>query len=233
MELLLALAFVLATVHLLAGKLRFLDTVPRSRWLSAAGGISVAYVLVHLLPELAELQAHLNETLPAIALAVERHVYVVALVGLAAFYGIEHWSRRSGRDAEGVSPAAMFSFAMYCIYNAVIGYLLLQRDTIAEAVAFAVALGLHFVVNDYGLRQNHRSSYHRYGRWLLSAAVVAGAVIGYATAVSEVVIAGAVAFVGGGTILNVLKEELPEERESRFTAFLAGATLYTALLLLV
>ncbi len=45
---------VLAIVHLLAGKMRFLDVTPRSVWLSIAGGISVAYVFVHLLPDLAE-----------------------------------------------------------------------------------------------------------------------------------------------------------------------------------
>ena len=31
-------AAALALVHLLAGKLRFLEGIPRSRWLSAAGG---------------------------------------------------------------------------------------------------------------------------------------------------------------------------------------------------
>jgi hypothetical protein len=40
-------------VHAIGGRLRFLDVIPRSTWLSLAGGISVAYVFVHLLPELA------------------------------------------------------------------------------------------------------------------------------------------------------------------------------------
>ena len=34
-------------------------------------------------------------------------------------------------------------------------------------------------------------------------------------------------------MLNVLKEELPRERESRFWAFALGAALYSALLLAV
>ena len=50
----LAAVGVLAVVHLFAAHLRFLRGVPRSRWLSIAGGVSVAYVFVHLLPELAE-----------------------------------------------------------------------------------------------------------------------------------------------------------------------------------
>jgi hypothetical protein len=39
------------------------------------------------------------------------------------------------------------------------------------------------------------------------------------------------AFLAGGVILNVLKEELPEERQSRFWAFALGAGIYTVLLL--
>ena len=41
-------AIALALVHLFAGKLRFLHVIPRSRWLSMAGGASVAYVFLHL-----------------------------------------------------------------------------------------------------------------------------------------------------------------------------------------
>lgn len=43
----------LALFHLYASKL-FLDVIPRSRWLSMASGVSVAYVSVHLLPDLNE-----------------------------------------------------------------------------------------------------------------------------------------------------------------------------------
>lgn len=45
---------VLVAVHLFSHRLRFLDGTPRSIWLSLAGGVSVAYVFVHLLPELSE-----------------------------------------------------------------------------------------------------------------------------------------------------------------------------------
>ena len=39
------------------------------------------------------------------------------------------------------------------------------------------------------------------------------------------------AFLAGGIVLNVLKEELPEQRESHFWAFALGTGLYAALLL--
>ena len=44
-------AILLALAHIFAGKLRFLEGTPRSAWLSAASGVSVAYVFVHLLPD--------------------------------------------------------------------------------------------------------------------------------------------------------------------------------------
>jgi len=56
------LAVGLAGVHLFSSKLRFLDVTPRSIWLSIAGGISVAYVFAHILPDLAEEQETIRET---------------------------------------------------------------------------------------------------------------------------------------------------------------------------
>ena len=41
------------------------------------------------------------------------------------------------------------------------------------------------------------------------------------------------AFLAGGVVLNVMKEELPEERQSRFGAFLLGVAGYGGVLLAV
>ena len=226
----LAAAVVLAVLHLLAGRLRFLDGIPRSRWLSAAGGVSVAYVMVHLLPELAEYQEAISET--SVIASLERHVYVLALIGLAVFYGVERHARlrqKSGDGATGAGAATTFSFASYAVYNAIIGYLLVHRE--GGLIMFAIAMGLHFIVNDHALRDDHREAYHRYGRWIVSAAIVGGAVLGAVAEVAEPVVGLLIAFIGGGVILNVLKEELPEERDSRFGAFIAGAAVYTVVLL--
>lgn len=49
--LMIVIAFVL--VYVFGGRLAFLSNTPRSVWLSGAGGVSVAYVFMNLLPELA------------------------------------------------------------------------------------------------------------------------------------------------------------------------------------
>ena len=43
----------LVLVHVATPSLRFLGGTPRTLWLSVAGGVSVGYVSVHSLPELA------------------------------------------------------------------------------------------------------------------------------------------------------------------------------------
>lgn len=55
-------AVTLALIHLYSGKLRFLNTMPRSRWLSMASGVSVAYVFIHILPDLSEQQETISQT---------------------------------------------------------------------------------------------------------------------------------------------------------------------------
>lgn len=242
------LAVSLAAVHALAGRLRLLDRVPRSRWLSFAGGVSVSYVFVHLLPELGEHQEAFADVGPAAGFA-DRHVYLLALVGFASFYGLERLAQRSRvRRANGADPSdeagpeaatteGVFRLHVgsFALYNVLIGYLLVHRETpgVASLLFFAVAMGLHFLVNDTGLRHHHRRAYDRVGRWLLAGAVVVGWLVGSFLTVRSLTVGALTAFLGGGVVLNVIKEELPAERESRFWAFAVGATAYAALLLAV
>lgn len=233
-------AFVL--VHVFGGKLAFLSYTPRSVWLSAAGGVSVAYVFVHLLPELAEHQEVIGQRARGEGLlgAVESHAYLIALFGLGLFYGVERFARTAaGRRPVGErqeTPIGVFwiHLGAFALYNVLIGYLLLHREEndLRGLIIYAVAMSLHFIVNDQGLRQHHGTIYHLYGRWVLAAAPVAGFLFGLATDVSALLLSALFAFLAGGIILNVLKEELPEDRQSRFSAFALGSTSYAALLLL-
>ncbi len=235
-------AVALALIHVGAGRLRFLSYVPRSRSLSFAGGVSVAYVFVHLLPELNDAQASLSRAAPELALLAERHVYLIALLGLATFYGLDalalrsrhHHQSASGQDRTGPAVFAIH-IGSFALYNALVGYLLLHRESATDTalLLYAVAMALHFLVNDAALRHHHRQRYDTIGRWVVAGAILAGWGLGFATEIHEAAIATLVAFLAGGVILNVLKEEVPRERQSRFSAFAAGLALYAAVLLVV
>lgn len=239
----LAAVVALVLVHLFIGKLRFLEGTPRSVWLSIAGGVSVAYVFVHLLPDLSEAQESLAEMAEGGLGFLERHVYLLALVGLVVFYGLERaakGSRNTRRDVEtrDASSSGVFwvHVASFTAYNVLLGYLLHSQG--AEegrqfVTLFAIAMGLHFITTDFGLREHYSASYDRVARWVFSVALATGWAVSLIGEVSERVRAILLAFIAGGVVLNVLKEELPEERESRFWAFAIGAGCYAALLLAV
>lgn len=235
-----ACAAFLSGLHLAAGRLRSLDGIPRSRWLSLAGGIAIAYVFVHLLPELAEADEALAAT--GVLGFLERHAYLAALAGLVAFYALDAAALRSrtrrresvGEDRAGEGVLWVHA-ASYGLYNALIGYLVVRRadEGALGLVLFTVAIGVHFVVADAGLRDHHKHGYDRVVRWVLAAAVPAGLVAGALTAASDAALALLLAFLAGAVILNTIKEEVPGERRSRLAPFLAGAAAYAAVLLAV
>lgn len=237
-------AVVLAAIHFFAGRLRFLNVIPRSRWLSFSGGVSVAYVFIHILPQLSRHQQTIasSEAVNGTVIAfLEHHVYLVALLGLVLFYSLEQFVRRVKRSAghtqEHATPEGVFwlHIGAFAIYNTLVGYLLVHREEsgIVSLIWYTVALGLHFLVNDYGLRSHHPHRYHNLGRQVLAAAVVVGWFIAIITEVHPLLLALIFSFVGGSIILNVLKEELPEDRESRITAFMIGAIAYSLLLIML
>lgn len=238
-----AAATLLVVVHLSWRWLPELRSVPRSAVLSLGSGVSIAYVFLHLLPEVAHTQDRVAEEVDGSVLGVvESHAWVVALVGLAIIYVLEVVSRRSRRrasDGSGSSRAARrigwVSVVTYTVYNAVVGYLLFdQLERGATTLwLFALAMAVHFAVNDHGLRQHHGALYEHIGRWLVSAGVLLGWGVGALEMVPELAVGATVAFLSGGIVMNVLKEELPEDREARLAPFLAGVLVYGALLLAI
>lgn len=230
-----------ALIHLFSKKLLFLENIPRSRFLSIAGGIAVAYVFVHLLPDLNEHQEALESSLSSESLAfAESHIYLVALAGLTTFYGLERMVKVSKDKNDEAGPGKTgfgifwIHMASFFFYNALIGYLLVTSEfsSIKGMFLYFLALAVHFITNDFSLRESHEETYDQYGRWLLSGSILVGWLIGALMEVNEFIVSFIVAFLAGGIILNILKEELPEERQSSFLAFLLGIAGYTILLLI-
>ena len=234
-------ALILALVHLFASNIKQLHGIPRSRWLSMAGGASVAYVFIHILPELKEWQEIFEEEIAFIDF-LSHHLYFIALIGLTIFYGLERAAKLSEEsdredefEGEPIKKIYIIHIVSFAFYNALFGYLLVQRDVegYLNLVLFTVAIALHFIVNDYGLLDHYHKRYIKKGRWILAGSIIAGWIAGALTEVSQLFIAVLFAFLAGGIVLNVLKEELPEERKSRYWAFLLGVIVYGGLLLVL
>lgn len=235
-----AMVAVFAAIHLLIRRLRFIDTTPRSRWLSFCGGVAVSYVFLHILPDLGAHSAQLALSMDAPAIVAESLIYSLSLAGLAGFYGLERRakisrarSRVKGEGDQVEGDVLWLHVAAYAAFNLLIGYLLLHREETgpwALGLYFG-AMALHFVTADYGIRKDHRDAYDNWARWVLAAAVLAGWAGGLAVTLPQPAIAGLFALLAGSIVLSVLKEELPEERQSYFLPFLGGVVPYAGLVL--
>lgn len=226
---------VLAAVHSIGGRIAVLGVLPRNLWLSFAGGVTLSYVFMHILPELHQHQQVFSANSGGNAYW-DMHVYLLSVAGVLVFYGIERLALHNRRDRESTSHVVFWAhIASYALYNLLIGYLLLQpeRDDPAALILFTVAIGLHFLVNDQFNWEHHKHAYRRFGRWILSASVLLGFAVGLGLRLEYTIVSALFAFLAGGIVINVLKEELPAERQSRFWPFALGAALYSTLMMFV
>jgi hypothetical protein len=215
----------------------------KRRALSVAGGAAVAYVFIHLLPELAragktfvEITADRPLPLP------EYRVYVAALVGFVLFYGLEHvvhWSRHSGpreEPGDGVrDPILVLHIGGFSLYAGLISYLMVHSidERAVPVLLYGIAMGLHFLSTGHSLHREHGRMYDVCGRWALALAVLAGWVCGVLVELPKPIVITMLGLVSGGVVMNSMIAELPEEKDGRFVPFSIGAAVYAALLLLL
>jgi hypothetical protein len=212
----------------------------RRRWISAAAGVSVAYVFVDVLPELGIQHRAFLEAVGHGVRFAEQRIYALALVAFVTLYGLEHIvlaSRERDRDAAeaGVGGALYWlHIAGFAAYSGLIGYLLVERaerGPLALAV-YTFAMALHFLILDHTLGEVHGDFYGWSGRSVLVASVLAGWLLAARTPLSDVVFARLFAVLAGGVVITTVTAELPGERRGRFWPFALGATGYAVLLFL-
>ena len=150
----------------------------RRRYISAAAGISVAYVFVDVLPEL-EFQRKIVVKAAEGQLFAEQRIYLLALLSFVVMYGLQHMvlvNRDHRRETIAAGDADWLYWLQlggYAAYSALIGYLLVDRaERGALAVtAYTFAMAVHFLIVDHSLAVEHGRTYGSGGRWLLAASV--------------------------------------------------------------
>lgn len=233
------MAIALALVHAVLSQVDIGAVMPERRCFSFAGGVSIGFIFLSVFPALGRAQMQLNQTTLSFLQPLENQVYLVALLGLTAFYGIDRLvltGRRFNGSDQAMHRAGQVVFwihmSAYAMLNAIFGYMLLglSNHNLGQYLLFFLAIALHFLILDRGLRSHYQILYDRQGRWLLASAILAGAIVGAVTQLNEVATALIWSFLAGSTILNILKRELPDAQKSCFWSFLGGATLYAGLL---
>jgi len=228
------MALVLAACHLFTGRFERLAGSPRPVLLSFAGGVSVAYITVHLLPEFQEAQDAFNRELGIPAPYNAYSLYLAASLGFLVFFALyrrvtlDRASEEGGPDTRSSVFAA--HMAAFAVYNMFLGYYLAEhvKPDAGSILIFTAVIGLHLIANDVGLRSDHRKRYDPIGSRLLAAAVMAGWLTGYAADVPEPVFGLWFSLLAGGILINTIREELPKERQARIWPFALGIAIASA-----
>ena len=213
---------ILAAIHLFANRARVFGWVWHGKFLSFASGISFAYVFVDLLPALEKGEPVLKRTFEHVIPYLDRHSYLIALLGILFYYGIQPRTPSQKKNL-------WLPISGYLLFNFFIGASLSDSSNpeIQPLELFTIAIGMHYFVRD------HMSGISKQP-WVLATLIFslfAGYFIGYFTKIPDVITAIGISFIAGGIFLNVLHYELPKREKGGYLWFVFGSLLYTAMLL--
>ncbi|EGA90619.1 hypothetical protein GPDM_04639 [Planococcus donghaensis MPA1U2] len=239
----LAIIIAFMFVHIFTNYIKFLNRKPKDRLMSFVSGGSIAYVFLHLVPELTHYQKVVEVAqLPKWIESLEYSTYLLTLAGIAFFYGINQLnvkSKAKNEREENLSQPSRSIFALeifgFALYNALIGYLLvdISGEKIPDYIIYFVVFSFHFIANNRVLHLTHEDRYTNIGRWVLALSVFIGWLLYQFTSTSDLNIAYFSAFLTGGIILNILNDELPSEKNSSYPAFIAGIIFIAVLLQMI
>lgn len=209
---------------------------------SVAGGAAVAYVFVDLTPEVATAAGVFRDAASRLGIRVlHSGVYLATMIGFLFFYGIEELvirsqdeeERRRRRETGRGHPLFRVHIVAFSAYAWLVGYLLVRslQPSAVSLAFYTVAMSLHFVSVAHALREEHGGLFDRVGARTLAVACAAGWACGVAVGLPKLVIGILLGFVAGGIIANTVISELPREKQGRFVPFIAGAVVYTGLLM--
>jgi len=215
----------------------------KRRLLSFGAGLTIAYVFVHLLPELETARAVLARNAARMALPFsELRIYLGALIGFMFFYGLEHLAARTRKPAGAGTtqgkenrPGRLIHAGGFLAYLWLAGYLAVRslEEGATPVALYTIALGLHFLSLDFSLSNEYGPWYDRSARYAFALAPLAGWAVGIFVGFSMFFTAALLGFLSGGIILNAIASELPKEKDGRILSFLGGGAFYMVLLIIL
>ncbi|MBA2780827.1 hypothetical protein [Billgrantia kenyensis] len=227
---------VIVAVHLFG--YRLLGYKGRSARLlaSLAGGTSVAYVFLQILPKLAYSDLILTQSEILSAARWQHHAFLLAMVGMIGFLGIDQMTKKLSLEGQPNSMINHFRIivVVYFFYNFLVGYVLSFQWGVGggrSLFLYVLAMSFHFLFVGYMLGRHHSEHKVIQVRWYFAAALSLGWLASLVRELRPEFLASLLALLAGAMIVITLKEELRDETLDEFFTFALGAFLYTILLM--
>ena len=217
------------TIHLLANHLIPTDRIKKLRWLSLSGGFAVGYVFIYILPSLHREQKKLDQEHTSL-FTMESELYFIGLLGLVVFFGVQKIV--SNNDTSDHNGHFWLHTIFFMIYNMLIAYTVIASNVQGiQAFFYAAAIGMHFIAVAHDLWRENPEKYTKVGRFVIASGIFIGWLIGVVFQLSSFFQSIIFAFISGAMILNVLKNELPNDKDAHFPTFTIAIIFYTVVTL--
>ncbi len=222
-------SMVLAGVHTITPLMTRLPEQYRVLLNSFSAGVGLAYIFLYLLFELAKYGAtEIHALLPLGPEPLET-LFIVLLSAFSAVYLLQVRLEQNPDPRDDYLGFAI----LFLVYNFLAGAGVVEEayGGVLNLGLYVTALSLHLLFNDLFL--SHLCPGRYYWRWriALAAMPVIGCAFAVGFALSKGMLYGILAVVAGGTIINIVRHELPSPPRFRPTAFVVGVAIYAALII--
>jgi hypothetical protein len=162
----------------------------------------------------------------------EALLFLIALAGIMVTYSLDVLAtheRQAGRIAGSLHTLNFAAISYLYAYSLPS----LISTGWAYGVLFTIAISAHVLLADRTMAARHPTIFRTHTRWFGTAALVLGLLhAALLHPVADLHLAIATAFLGGGLLMAVFREELPAVNRTRLGWLVAGTVSMTSLLLL-
>ncbi|NET34489.1 MAG: hypothetical protein F6K19_21100 [Cyanothece sp. SIO1E1] len=214
----------LALVHLFSKSIHDRFYQQERKATSFAGGMAITYVFINLLPELRDIETFDIGGIPIYS--------IVALSGFLLFYGLQRlaWKVNFAKDREREELVFYIEILAYSLYSFLLIYAIPKKllgKTLFTTVAYIITIGFHLLNKNYFMIKKHGHRFHKMGRYVLVASIVAGFITDMIDQNHPEWIYGVLlAILIGILLFNIFTDELPDSRESSFRWFTLGTVAF-------
>lgn len=235
-SLVIVLAISLSLIHLIVVYFSKLDEEKQSIISSIGGGISLCYVFLHVMPELAvsgnEIAHHFIGNVKLNLEIIEVSFFFIALIGLLFLLVTDVLTELTNLPKK-------FNFGIHLLHNTIISYIYsfslheVVKGGVLYAFLYTLTLSTHIFSGDRLIIRSHEIFYRKKFRWISFSAVLLGLINSYQfPSTSKFGMELAFAFLSGGVLLNTFLEELPRKSLINIKWFLSSVFLTSALIFL-
>lgn len=195
--------------------------------------MAIAYIFLTLLPEIDIAHEWLGEHIHLVTLVSFLVFYVIELLLIAHIRGTRLGTRLHDHVSTPTTRAFWFHIGIMWVYIWMIVFAMPDQkaDNLFFAVFGSLTIALHLVYKDYVMRSHHDDHYQTSGRYLLSLAPIAGLLAHRIFEPTEVVLDVFVAVLAGVILQGVFREELPTVDGVKMGWLIAGAGIFTLLII--